>query len=80
MDLQRGDLRRALTWTRRILQLVPDAPLELRDRGLLHHRLECYPEAQADLERFLELAGDAPESEAVRACLEAARARAGRLN
>jgi len=46
----------ALSCSERILMLTPEAPQELRDRGLLYERLECYGPAVADLQRFLELA------------------------
>lgn len=46
----------ALSCSERILLLTPEAAQELRDRGLLYQRLECYGPALADLERFLELA------------------------
>jgi regulator of sirC expression with transglutaminase-like and TPR domain len=46
----------ALSCSERILMLTPEAPQELRDRGLLYQRLECYGPAVVDLQRFLELA------------------------
>ena len=46
--------------------LGPDAPLELRDRGLLFARLECWSAATADLRRFLTLAPNDPTSAGVR--------------
>lgn len=79
--LQQGAWTQALTCMERILLLAPDDPGELRDRGLLHHRLECFAEAAADLERYLELAGDdATGAESVRPVLADARRRAGRLS
>jgi regulator of sirC expression with transglutaminase-like and TPR domain len=52
------DLVRALACVDRILLLVPDTPRELRDRGILYQRLECYAAALRDLERYLQLAPD----------------------
>jgi regulator of sirC expression with transglutaminase-like and TPR domain len=46
----------ALSCSERILLLTPDAAQEIRDRGLLYQRLECYGPAVVDLERFLQLA------------------------
>ncbi len=60
--LAREDRSRALACIERLLLLVPDDPLELRDRGLLYARLECFSAATADLRRFLELAPDDPTS------------------
>jgi regulator of sirC expression with transglutaminase-like and TPR domain len=67
--LAREDWTRALECTERILLLAPDAPLELRDRGLIFARLECFAAAEADLRRFLALAPDDSSAEAVRSHL-----------
>ena len=64
--LRMADHGRALACCERILLVVPDAPLELRDRGLVYERLECFGAAAADLERFLELAPDDESAPAVR--------------
>jgi len=53
-----GDFGRALACCERILLVMPDAPQELRDRGLVYEKLECFSAAAADLERFLALAPD----------------------
>jgi regulator of sirC expression with transglutaminase-like and TPR domain len=39
----------------RILMLYPDAPIELRDRGIILFRLSRWMEARQDLERYLEV-------------------------
>jgi regulator of sirC expression with transglutaminase-like and TPR domain len=67
--LAREDWQRALDCTERILLLAPDAPLELRDRGLIFARLECFAAAEADLRKFLALAPEDSGAEAVRAHL-----------
>ncbi len=64
--LAQEDWPRALACIERILLLEPDEPLELRDRGLLYARLECFEAAKADLHRFLELVPDDPSSTGVR--------------
>ena len=61
-----ADFGRALACCERILLLDPDAPLELRDRGVVYERLECFGAALADFERFLALAPDAESAPAVR--------------
>jgi regulator of sirC expression with transglutaminase-like and TPR domain len=78
--LRRRDFGRALACCERILLLVPDAPLELRDRGLVYEQLECYSAAHADLRRFLELAPDDRTAPAVRERLLALGRRQPRLH
>jgi len=63
------DWPRALSCAERILLLLPDSPSELRDRGLLFARLECFAAADADLRRFLAIAPNDPAADAVRAQL-----------
>jgi regulator of sirC expression with transglutaminase-like and TPR domain len=60
----RGEYARLLVIFDRLIDLLPDAPEELRDRGLLFGRLGAPDAAVGDLTRYLELlphAGDAPE-------------------
>jgi regulator of sirC expression with transglutaminase-like and TPR domain len=68
-----GELGRALACSERILLLVPDAPLELRDRGILYDELDCQAAAVDDLERFLALDPDDESAGAVRERLAALR-------
>jgi regulator of sirC expression with transglutaminase-like and TPR domain len=74
------DLERALACCDRILLLAPEAPGELRDRGLLYEALDYAAAALADLTRFLELAPDDPSADAIRARRDALRARTGPLH
>jgi len=64
----------------RILVVTPDASAELRDRGLLYQRLECWQPALADLSAYLEREPDAPDSEEMRLQLLALRAHCARMN
>ncbi len=74
------DYGRTLAASERILLITPDAPLELRDRGLLYERFDCFAAASADFERFLELAPDDPTTGAIRERLASSRRRVGRLH
>ncbi len=65
----RSDLERSLACCDRILMLTPDSPTELRDRGVLYQKLECFAGARADFERFLQLAPNDPSADAVRGSL-----------
>jgi regulator of sirC expression with transglutaminase-like and TPR domain len=62
---QQGDWDRALGAVERILLLNPDAPAELRDRGLIQYRRGVLRAARADLARYLQLAPHAADGEAV---------------
>ncbi len=63
----------ALACADRSLLLLPDSPLELRDRGLLYRKLECFGAAVDDLERFLELAPQHESAAVARDSLSAMR-------
>ncbi len=67
--LGRDEYEAALACCDRVLLLAPDTALELRDRGLLYQRLECFAAALTDLERFLELAPGQESGAAIRALL-----------
>ena len=60
------DYEAALACCERGLLLFPDAPSELRDRGLMYHALECPRPALADLERYLELEPEGEGTSAIR--------------
>jgi regulator of sirC expression with transglutaminase-like and TPR domain len=64
--LERGDHARALETVELMLVLTPDAPDQLRVRGLLYERLECVPAALTDMRRCLEVAPDGPHAAEVR--------------
>lgn len=64
--LQRKDFVRSLAVVDRLVHLEPGNPLWLRDRGALYQRLDCARAATTDLERYLELAPDDPESDVIR--------------
>lgn len=67
--IERSDFERALSCSERILLVQPASPLELRDRGIIYQRLECFAAAVRDLERFLELAPDDPTASTIHAAL-----------
>jgi regulator of sirC expression with transglutaminase-like and TPR domain len=75
-----ADYGRALACCERILLVEPDLPHELRDRGLVYEKLECFGAAVADLERFLELAPDDESAPAVRERLAELRPRLRQLH
>jgi regulator of sirC expression with transglutaminase-like and TPR domain len=78
--VNRADDTAALAVVERILALRPDEAAELRDRGMIYENLECYRAAQADLERYLLLAPQAPDADMVRRRLRDVAERVARLN
>ena len=52
--LQTDEYERALGCIQRIFLILPDSVLELRDRGLVYAKLECFGPALVDLEAFVE--------------------------
>jgi regulator of sirC expression with transglutaminase-like and TPR domain len=77
---QRGEFDRALACVDRTLLLLPDEPLELRDRGLLYARLECYGPALRDLDRYRELAPADALPDQLAQALETIRERARHIH
>jgi regulator of sirC expression with transglutaminase-like and TPR domain len=75
-----GEYHRALAASERILLLMPGAPTEVRDRGLIYAQLECFGAAIADLEHFVSADPTHPSAEAVRERLEGLRGRTRRLH
>ncbi len=67
--VEQDDDARALRCVERILLFSPDLASEIRDRGLLFHKLECYAAAARDLQRYVEMAPDDPTSNDIRQLL-----------
>lgn len=66
---QKEDFERALSVVERILLVAPDHPVEVRDRGALHHRMGHQQLAVRDFQRYLQLAPKADDAKAVRAVM-----------
>jgi regulator of sirC expression with transglutaminase-like and TPR domain len=70
----------ALAASSRVLQVDPGSAAEWRERGELHHRLECFRAALADFQRYLELAPDAEDADMLHARIVDLQRSASRLN
>lgn len=66
---QKEDFERALSVAERILLVAPDHPVEVRDRGALHHRMGHQQLAVRDFQRYLQLAPKADDARTVRAVM-----------
>jgi regulator of sirC expression with transglutaminase-like and TPR domain len=71
---------RLLDVLNRMLVVAPGAHGELRERGLLFQKLECYRAALKDLQDYSALEPEAPDIDDVRAKLLELSARCARLN
>lgn len=78
--LESGNAEAALAVMSRLLLVVPESAEELRDRGLVYAKLECFRPAAADLQNYLRRRPDAPDAVEIHAHLVELRAAGARLN
>jgi regulator of sirC expression with transglutaminase-like and TPR domain len=77
---KKQEFAKALSVVERLLILEPGTATEIRDRGLLLSQLKRYPEATADLERYLKLAPGAEDSGVICDHLRSVRQRVASMN
>lgn len=75
-----GKLERALAVMHRMLLVVPESAEQLRDRGLLYHKLECFRPALSDLQNYLRRRPGAPDADEVHGKLVELRKACAHLN
>ena len=63
---KKNDLVKSLTVLDRLIILDPAAQDDIRERGALYLRLECFTQARADFESYLRLAPDADDAVSIR--------------
>ncbi|MGH7872125.1 MAG: SirB1 family protein [Candidatus Binatia bacterium] len=63
---KKNDLVKSLTVLDRLIILDPAAKVDLRDRGAVYLRLECFSQARADFESYLHLAPEADDAASIR--------------
>jgi regulator of sirC expression with transglutaminase-like and TPR domain len=68
--LKQKSLEKALKFVNLILLVLPNHPLEVRDRGLVYYQLEVWEEASKDLEFYLALLPLAEDADVIRELLE----------
>ena len=71
---------RMLEVLNRMLVVAPESSADLRERGIVYQRLECYRAALKDLSDYVEREPDAPDMDEVRTLLVEVSARCARLN
>ena len=75
-----GKLERALAVMHRMLLVVPESAEQLRDRGLLYQKLECFRPALSDLQNYLRRRPQAPDADELRGTIIALRQACANLN
>jgi regulator of sirC expression with transglutaminase-like and TPR domain len=78
--LRREDFLKALSMAERLVILEPTSAPEIRDRGLLYLKLECFQQALDDLETYLSLAPDPQDANGIREQITALKKEAVRLH
>jgi regulator of sirC expression with transglutaminase-like and TPR domain len=63
--LRQNDLTKGLSVVERLLVLDPASAEDIRDRGIIYLRLECFKQALEDLQRYLSLAPRAEDAAAI---------------
>jgi regulator of sirC expression with transglutaminase-like and TPR domain len=77
---QAGQHEHALAVMHRILLVMPESVEELRDRGIIYEKLECFRPALSDLQNYLRRRPDAPDAGQMREKIVQLRQSASRLN
>lgn len=78
--LDKNEPERLLAVLNRMVIVAPDAPAELRDRGSVYQRLECWRPALKDYAEYLEREPEASDLEEIRARMMDLSRRCARLN
>ena len=78
--LDQRDYVRALSAIDWIIAVTPGEATEVRDRGLIYVKLECFRAALEDLEHYMQKAPDAADMDEIRSHVVELRMSAARLN
>jgi regulator of sirC expression with transglutaminase-like and TPR domain len=77
---QTGKLEQALAVMHRMLLVMPESAEELRDRGLVYQKLECFRPALSDLQNYVRRKPDAPDSAEIHEKILELKQASARLN
>jgi regulator of sirC expression with transglutaminase-like and TPR domain len=78
--MQSAKFEQALAVMHRMLLVTPESAEELRDRGLVYQRLECFRPALSDLQNYLRRRPQAPDAPDVHGKIVELKQAAARLN
>lgn len=78
--VEQGRDDRALNAAHRICLLLPDNAEEIKTRGFLYAKLDCFAQAVDDYSRYLKLAPDATDTDTIRGLVMELAGQVGRIN
>jgi len=78
--MQSGRHEQALAVMHRMLLVMPESAEELRDRGLLYQKLECFRPALSDLQNYLRRRPEAPDAAEIHGKIVELRESAARIS
>lgn len=78
--MQSAKLEQALAVMQRMLLVMPESAEELRDRGLLYQKLECFRPALSDLQNYLRRRPEAPDAAEIHGKIVELKESAARIN
>ena len=78
--MQTSKLEQALAVMHRMLLVVPESAEELRDRGLVYQKLECFRPALSDLQNYLRRRPEAPDAAEIHGKIVELKESAARIN
>ena len=78
--MQASQYEQALAVMHRILLVMPEAVEELRDRGIIYEKLECFRPALSDLQNYLRRRPNAPDAGEIHGKVVDLKQSAARLN
>jgi regulator of sirC expression with transglutaminase-like and TPR domain len=80
IHIKAGQIESALAVMNRMLLVVPESAEELRDRGMLYRKLDCFRPALSDLQNYLRRRPQAPDAGDVQAAVVELQQSATRLH
>jgi regulator of sirC expression with transglutaminase-like and TPR domain len=78
--MQTGKLEQALAVMHRMLLVMPESAEELRDRGLVYQKLECFRPALSDLQNYVRRKPDAADTAEIHEKILELKQASARLN
>jgi regulator of sirC expression with transglutaminase-like and TPR domain len=78
--MQSGKFEQALAVMHRMLLVIPESAEELRDRGLVYQKLECFRPALSDLQNYLRRRPEAPDAAEIHGKIVELKESAARIN